>query len=39
MTQRDLAQALGVSSWTIDRIENGTADARRYLVDCRGDKC
>jgi DNA-binding XRE family transcriptional regulator len=32
MTQRDLAQALGVSLWTVDRIENGTADAERYLA-------
>jgi hypothetical protein len=32
MTQRDLAQALGVSSWTIDRIESGAVDARGYLA-------
>jgi len=31
MTQRDLAHALGVSSWTVDRIESGTADGGRYL--------
>jgi DNA-binding XRE family transcriptional regulator len=31
MTQRDLAQALGVSSWTVDRIESDAVDARRYL--------
>ena len=31
MTQRDLAQALGVTSWTVDRIESGGADVGRYL--------
>ena len=31
MTQRDLAQALGVSSWTVDRIERGAVDVGRYL--------
>ena len=31
MTQRDLAEALGVTSWTIDRIESGGADVGRYL--------
>jgi DNA-binding XRE family transcriptional regulator len=32
MTQRDLAEALGVSSWTIDRIEQGSLDVGRYLA-------
>jgi len=32
MTQRDLAQAVGVSSWTIDRIETGAVDGRGYLA-------
>ncbi len=31
MTQRDLAEALGVTSWTVDRIESGRADVGRYL--------
>ena len=31
MTQRDLAQAIGVSSWTVDRIERGVLDIGRYL--------
>ena len=31
MTQRDLAQALGVSPWTVDRIERGAVDVGRYL--------
>jgi transcriptional regulator with XRE-family HTH domain len=32
MTQRDLARALGVSSWTVDRIETGVVDGRTYLA-------
>lgn len=32
MTQRDLAHALGVSSWTVDRIETGAVDGRGYLA-------
>jgi hypothetical protein len=31
MTQRDLAQALGTSLWTVDRMERGTGDVGRYL--------
>jgi DNA-binding XRE family transcriptional regulator len=31
MTQRDLAEAVGTSTWTIDRIENGAKDAGRFL--------
>ena len=31
MTQRDLAQALGVSAWTVDRIESGYVDPGRYI--------
>lgn len=31
MTQRDLAQALGISSWTVDSIERGVVDPGRFL--------
>jgi DNA-binding XRE family transcriptional regulator len=31
MTQRDLAQALGISAWTVDRIESGYVDPGRYI--------
>lgn len=31
MTQRELAQALGVSAWTVDRIESGYVDPGRYI--------
>ena len=31
MTQRDLARALGVSAWTVDRIETDTVAADEYL--------
>jgi hypothetical protein len=30
MTQRDLADAIGVTPWLIDRIESGTANLGRY---------
>jgi DNA-binding XRE family transcriptional regulator/O-antigen ligase len=31
LTQRELAQALGVTPWLVDRIESGKTDAGRYL--------
>jgi hypothetical protein len=32
MTQRDLAEAIGVTPWLIDRIESGTANVGRYAA-------